>query len=368
MDGVSGSELFLLQFMPELKRRGYSVELLLFFPKTSTKNADFVAQLQSSDIVVHEIYGHRTLSPILIWKVFRLIKKRKVDLFQSNLIHADLLSAVIKFLFVRKLKILSIKHGYHPRYQAKYGFDLRYVKFDVFYWIEKFACIFIDFNIAISTGLTQAFAGTGIVPSHKIRTIPYGLSLTLAKSEVSFNKPDFKYVVILGRLIAMKGHSYLLKSWTTIKKVEPNLHLLIIGDGSIRSKLETFVVKNKLDDVIHFLGHQSNPHPWLENSLFTIVTSTWEGFGFIILESWHHKKPVIAFDVPAMNEIIAHEETGLLVPFSDTNRLTAEILRLIENPKQIALFGENGFQRLTEYYTLNRMSDEICSVIEDLRS
>jgi glycosyltransferase involved in cell wall biosynthesis len=76
------------------------------------------------------------------------------------------------------------------------------------------------------------------------------------------------------------------------------------------------------------------------------------------LESWLHKKPIIAFNGPAMNEVIDHEQNGLLSNLWDTEDLAQKINFLYEHPDLIQKYGEDGFKKLNTYYTLKRMTDE----------
>jgi hypothetical protein len=89
MNGISGSELYMLQIMPELKRRGYDVQMLIIYPTHGDKNQKFIEHLAQHGIRTHEIYGHSSISPLLFYKIGRLIKKEKYDIVQSNLVHAD---------------------------------------------------------------------------------------------------------------------------------------------------------------------------------------------------------------------------------------------------------------------------------------
>ncbi|MBK8953265.1 MAG: glycosyltransferase family 4 protein [Chitinophagaceae bacterium] len=101
-----------------------------------------------------------------------------------------------------------------------------------------------------------------------------------------------------------------------------------------------------------------NPHPLVEQSQFTVVTSTWEGFGLILLESWLHKKAIVTFDAPAMNEVVDDNENGLLVPFKNTDVLAEKISWLYQHPEKAAEMGIKGFEKLHSFYTLKRMTDE----------
>lgn len=368
MNGVSGSELYMLQIMPELKRRGYDIEMLIVYPEPGVNNKRFIEYLAAAGISTHEVYNHFDFSPLLLRKIIRVLDKGKYDIIQANLVHADLWLSVIKLFFRKKLKIISVKHGYYPSYQAKYGYDFRYLKKNIFYWIEKFACRVVDFNITISKGLYNVYVEGGITNNAKIRNIYYGLTLSEPVESSSINVKDEDFALITGRLVSFKGHKYLIEAWKKIKKECKNLKLYIAGEGVCRPELEKLVADAFLGDSIIFLGHVPNPHPIMEKSLFTIVSSTWEGFGLILLESWLHKKPIIAFDVPAMNEVIKDKQNGLLVKFKDTEDLANKIIYLYQHKELQKNYGEKGYVQLHSFYTLKRMTDETEEVYDAIYS
>ncbi|HMT72532.1 MAG TPA: glycosyltransferase [Chitinophagaceae bacterium] len=359
MNGISGSELYMLQIMPELKRRGYEVEMLIIYPTPGDNNGRFISYLAEHGITTHEIYNHHALSPALYFKIRRVLNKGRYDLVQANLIHADIWLSLIKCFGKWKMKLVSGKHGYDTEYQAKYGFDLRYLKRYPYYWVEKLACLFINHNITISKALYTVFTRGGIVSSPKITNIYYGLTLTEPVDQsVQTEVPEGPYVLITGRLLEVKGHRYLVEAWKKVHQSCPELKLYFAGDGLLREELVGLVRAAGLEESIIFLGFVPNPHPLVKQSLFTVVTSTWEGFGLILLESWMHKKPIVAFDAPAMNEVIDDGVNGLLVPFKNTELLAEKIIWMYQHPGETVAMGEKGFEKLHSYYTLKRMTDE----------
>jgi glycosyltransferase involved in cell wall biosynthesis len=367
MNGVSGSELYLLQIMPELKKRGYYVEMLIFYPSNAEKNKRFIQNLSEFGIKTHEIYKHRIFSPILLLKFARILKKGRYDVVQANLVHADFLSAITKLLLFSRFKLLSVKHGYHPRYQDKFGFDLKYIKLDPYYWVEKFSSSVADLNVTISMGLYKIYTKGGIIKKSKVKNIYYGIETTTQHNFESKDIfPKTSYALIIGRLVGMKGHRYLIDAWQKVKHSFPEFKLFIVGGGELHDELKRQIDKYDLSNSIFLLGHNPNPHELIKNCEFTIVTSPWEGFGLVLLESWMHKKPIIAFDVPAMNEVIDDTINGLLVPFPNTNILADKIIYLHDNPDKLIDMGENGFNKLNTYYTLKRMADETECVYNDL--
>ncbi|MBK6937121.1 MAG: glycosyltransferase [Chitinophagaceae bacterium] len=157
MNGISGSELYMLQIMPELKKRGYDVEMLILYPTPGTNNGRYISYLAEHGIPTHQIYNHHALSPFLYFKIIKVLNRGNYDLVQTNLIHADIWLSLIKCFGKWKMKLVSGKHGFDTKYQAKYGFDLRHIRRYSYYWVEKFACKFINYNITISKALYTVF-------------------------------------------------------------------------------------------------------------------------------------------------------------------------------------------------------------------
>ncbi|HOZ68246.1 MAG TPA: glycosyltransferase [Chitinophagaceae bacterium] len=367
MNGISGSELYMLQILPELKRRGYEVEMLIIFPSYGDKNKRYIGYLAEHGIPTHEIYNHGALSPFLFYKFYKLLKKNKYDLVQSNLVHADFLAAMTKFFLFRRMKMLSVKHGYHPAYQVKYGFDFTHLKSDPYYWVERFASNVANFNITISNGLYKVFTDGGIVKKSKIRNIYYGLTLTEPVEQKTVEKmPEGPFALIVGRLVGFKCHNLLIEAWKKVHAEIPELKLCIAGNGDLYEVLDKQIKEAGLEQTVLLLGHVPNPHPLMQASVFTLVTSAWEGFGLILLESWLHKKAIVAFDAPAMNEVIDHGKNGLLARAGNTAELAKQIIYLYQQPGLARQFGEEGFQKLHSYYTLARMTAETEEVYQQI--
>jgi glycosyltransferase involved in cell wall biosynthesis len=220
----------------------------------------------------------------------------------------------------------------------------------------------INRNVTISKGIYDLYVKGKITKPSKIEVVYYGLNLQHIQN-TGFEKTDnTRYAIILGRLVKYKGHEYLISAWQKVKESDPSLKLYIVGNGEYKDTLIKLTTELGLSEQVVFCGYQPNPHKLLHFAEFSLVTSIFEGFGLITLESWHHKRPVIAFDVPALNEIIDNDTNGLLVTLFDTNELAEKITRLFKVPAEGAIMGENGSNKLTNEYSLERMTNQMISI------
>jgi glycosyltransferase involved in cell wall biosynthesis len=362
MDGISGSELYLLQLLPELKKRGHEVEMLIAYKENTGKNEPFVNQLAKPGILTHQLYGQGPLSLKLLFRIKRIVKEGNFDIVQSNLIHADLWMSLVKFFWNRKMKLISVKHGFNEAYAAKYGFNTKKVSRVPSVWVQRLSGLNTNFNIAISKGIYDLYVKGKISKASKTEVVYYGLNLSHIQDQ-GFNKTTAdRYAVILGRLVKYKGHEYVIRAWQKVKQQNPLLKLYIVGGGNYLDALKNLTTELNLEEQVLFLGYQPNPHQLLHFAEFSIVSSVFEGFGLITLESWYHRKPVIAFDVPAFNEIIDEGKNGLLVTPFDLNMLAEKILQLFTGNTATAAMGENGYGKLQKEYSLERMASQTLEV------
>tara|TARA_X000001036_G_C20654006_1_gene796212 strand:+ start:167 stop:1336 length:1170 start_codon:yes stop_codon:yes gene_type:complete len=358
MAGISGSERYLLNILPELKKRGLDVSfLVLQHPSSKKNNTDFIQLLKSESIPVYIINSYLPISLKLLLKTYRLIKKKDYDILHTNLIHADFLGACIKKFFCPSIKLLSTKHGYTEKFQTKHSFDYSKVKPDLFFIISNWAAEYADSIICISKSLEKFYKNTFTVDEKKFSTIPYGFDFNHPAIEQNNNKYNFgnPQLIVTGRLEPVKQHHLLLKILPTLKEKFPTLSVVMVGDGSLSKPLKKLSVELGVDSYVHWVGFQSNVHSYISNSDLMIVPSRSEGFGLVILEAWHHAKPVIGFDVPALCDIVESGKDGILVkPFIKNELLNATIEMLSDNQK-IERYGRSGKIKQKEIYGLNKM-------------
>jgi glycosyltransferase involved in cell wall biosynthesis len=134
--------------------------------------------------------------------------------------------------------------------------------------------------------------------------------------------------------------------------------LLIIGSpvkgkekllNDLKDKIKTFEL-NKNVTIIPF---QNNIWRFYDLIDLAVVPSTIpESFGLVALEAMLSKKAVIASNEGGLSEIISHDETGILFKMNDEKELEAAVFSLIENKELSSFYGEQGYKRALDKFTL----------------
>lgn len=175
-----------------------------------------------------------------------------------------------------------------------------------------------DRLIAASRGAGQTMTEKFGVPTEKIRVIynPVDPEEIRKLSEVPIsepceflNSPKGSVVMAVGRLTLPKGHWHLIRAFRRVREVVPNARLVILGDGELSDYLVDLTKKLGLSDCVFFPGFKTNPFQYLRQADVFVLSSLWEGFGNVILESLAVGVPVISTDVRSgPREILAPEE------------------------------------------------------------
>lgn len=184
-----------------------------------------------------------------------------------------------------------------------------------------------DLIIPLSPGGMEEFLKLAPnTPPRKLFSIPNSILMVDRPSDLSHKE---KRVLFTGRLDnAVKGLDRLLRIWQQIEQEIPDWHLDILGDGDDADWLKTLSRDLQLTRV-SFLGFQVPTSYYQQSSIFC-MTSTFEGFGMVLIEAMQYGCVPMAFDsYPAVRDIILPGRTGLLIPPFDEQEYAEQLKNLI---------------------------------------
>ena len=138
------------------------------------------------------------------------------------------------------------------------------------------------------------------------------------------------YLLCVGRLEKEKAFHYAIKAFAELSSEFPKLRLKIVGKGSLEKKLKQFAKNYKIHDRVDFEGFKKNLVPYYIHAKATILTSLFEGFPNVLIESIFLNTPVVAFDCKSgPSEIIDNGINGYLVKYQDVEELKKKISIII---------------------------------------
>jgi len=174
-------------------------------------------------------------------------------------------------------------------------------------------------------GVVPGVLGVGVDPD-KLLVLPNPIDLDslIKKSECSVDFPENitpgEYFVSVARLTHQKNIHLLLRSFAKARELGCKWPLVIIGDGEDRVNLLALSNELSLDKDVHFLGYQTNPHPFLVKAGAFTMSSREEGFPVSLLEGMALGCPIISLACPTgPTDILHNGKLGKLIPFTEDN-------------------------------------------------
>jgi len=146
-------------------------------------------------------------------------------------------------------------------------------------------------------------------------------------------------VGFVGRLVPVKGISYLAAAIKKLDNEGFSADFLIVGDGPERKRLENLKLSNSR---VHLLGYRRNPVGFIQAADYLVLPSLGEGCPNTILEALACGKPVIASKVGGIPDLVQHEKSGWLVNSRDVEGVAEGIKALASDAKRLRLMGKEA--------------------------
>ena len=187
----------------------------------------------------------------------------------------------------------------------------------VFAAMTRFFYSRADAIVATSQGVADDLTANYGVPRPKIRILhnPVDLDAIVQQAgepiapELTSDKP---VVAAAGRLAGVKNYPLLIGAIAELKPTTP-VHVWILGEGPERGRLEALAQERGVGSLVRLLGFQQNPWRYIARADVFALTSSYEGFGNVLIEAMACGTPVVATRSVGTVEIIEDGVNGLLV-------------------------------------------------------
>lgn len=206
----------------------------------------------------------------------------------------------------------------------------------------------------------------------KCRIIPYGIDTekyhTDNRNILECNDKSSKKILFIGRLVYYKGIDILIDAFEHVKGCE----LFIVGTGKLENELIQKVTGRGMTDKIHFMGSLSDDDikSALNNCDIFVLPSCEksEAFGIVQMEAMVYGKPVINTSLPTgVPYVSKNGETGITVPVNDSRSLAEAIQKLTNDDELRKKYGETGYKRVREHFSMDKMLDEIFELYNEVK-
>ena len=234
-------------------------------------------------------------------------------------------------------------------------------------FLEALSARRADTIVANSEFIAQFCVDLYRIPKAKPVVIPHGIPLPASLPVDRKSNENAVTVLYVGRMEKRKGIDRLLQAIPKVIRDVPCCRFVIAGDDigeapqgmSYHDYFESFAPP-AARKATTFLGHVEErdlSELYTSCDVFT-APSLSESFGLIYLEAMAHAKPVVAFRTGGVPEVVAHNETGILVELDNVSELANALIRLSEDQELRQRMGRHGYKRLQKSFSAQRMIKE----------
>jgi glycosyltransferase involved in cell wall biosynthesis len=312
--GSGGAEGVCVNLANGLTKQGFHVTLLVLHLYNAVRQHELNPSVEL--VVLNKRHARTAL--FSLWRFISRRRPSKMLVFNHQL---AILLVIIRFFFRINFIIIArnITNLSGVRKKEKSFWHKNIVHGLTYFLYKK-----VNTVIAQSHGmksdliLNYGLSNSDVVVIHN--PIAESIALFLQNNKKLYAKRNF--LLCIGRLEKTKAFHYAIDAFAEICRDYPDLRLKFLGDGSLTGQLRQQAERLGIDGRIDFEGYQQDVIPYYIHANLTILTSLYEGFPNVLVESIALGTPVVAFDCqsgPA--EIIQDGINGYLVRYQDTTHL-----------------------------------------------
>jgi len=296
--------------------------------------------------------------------IIRLVRNEHFDLIHAHwLIPQGFIAALGMWIAGKNVPLLCTSHG--GDLFALKGKGLQRLKRRI---MDKSAALTV-----VSKAMKKTVVDMGVAPD-KVEVIPMGVDLKGLFTPDPGVQRKTDELLFVGRLVEVKGLQILLDAMPKVLAKHPGIRLVVAGAGPLESELRASAAKLNMTDRVDFLGmvpQSKLPLLYQQATLAVfpfIVTKSGvqEGFGLVVVEAMGCCCPVIAGDLPAIQDTVVHEENGLIFPSGNAQVLADSILKLLDDPEFRARLAGEGRKSVVQNFDWEIIAGKYSHIYQEL--
>lgn len=321
--------------------QGWKVDLVIL----NLKNAVYHDRISNQvNLIVLDTNHARYAAPALL-KYIRKENPEKIIVFNYEL---PILLVLLRLIFGFKTKIIA--RNINTISQSRKVDKKNWRKDIIQRFVNKLYCR-VDHVINQCDAMEQDLLSIFPELNGKTSVIynPVASHIETYSKKINFESIKKKnYILCVGRLEEQKAFHYAIKAFSYVLDTIPNIRLKIVGQGSLDSSLKQLAFDLNISDRVDFEGFQKDIIPYYLYARATVLTSLYEGFPNVLIESITLGTPVIAFDCPSGPSEIINKDNGLLVKHKNVENLIFNLNILLSQPISI-----HNVKQTSEKYEAN---------------
>lgn len=349
--GVGGAERLVTALADRYVADGHQVMLVRFHGDAELRPCDPRVRLENLDM------RRSPLGVLAAMRRFRrLIRAFRPDVVNSHLVHANLLTRLLR-LVTPMPRLVSSAHNTNEEGRGRM-------------WAYRLTDRLADISTNVSEEAVEAFEKQGAVKPGRMLAIHNGIDTdgfaydpaarARVRSELGLEETT-PLLLAVGRLWEAKDYPNLLRAFARLKMDAASPRLAIVGDGPLRDELEAQADSLGVKGRVWFLGVRHDVPALMSACDLFVLSSAWEGFGLVVAEAMACRRPMVATDCGGVREVVG--DAGFLIPPRDAQALMEAMHQALHLPDQHRQrLGTAARDRVVARYSLDAMAQKYLAV------
>lgn len=322
------------------------------------QNAIFTNRCKESGFITFLMKFGVDFSILNSFRLSRILKEYQIDIV-INHYKKEIKMASIARKILRRPIIIVARAGM-PNVHNNWRYRLLYPRM-------------VNGVITNAVAIKDKYMSYGWIEEQFVRLIRNGVNVNVPTTidreaiENRYNLPKRRPVLgIYGRLVPIKQHNLFLDVAKNILQEYPDAIFLIVGYGPLEEKIRQYSIDLGIEKNVFLLGFQSDLNPLYAFCDIVLLTSSYDGFPNVLMETMAVGKPVVTFDVGGVRELILSERTGVIVPPNDVQTMTRKTLELLKSAEMRENLGREARLSMIENFSIAKMVDGVEDYLKEL--
>lgn len=315
---------------------------------------------------LHKQSGHDIA---LYWRLYKIFRE-----LQPDIIHTRNLSAL-------EAQVPAWLAGVKRRVHGLHGWDISDLQGNNPRYIKLYRLIkpLIGRYIPLSQDLERYLLDKIHVPNSRITRICNGVDTDRFMPADERSKQilpavlrggDIRVIGTVGRLEAVKDQRLLLEAFIELLERAPeykcDVRLVLVGDGSMRSQIETRVNEANIASLVWLTGSRNDVPELLQAFDIFVLPSKAEGISNTLLEAMASALPVVATDVGGNSQLVVDGETGYITPKGDACQLANKLQAYLDDSVLLKQHALAAREHVEKHFSLEHMIEQYERVYDEL--
>ena len=333
--GIVGSELG-----RELANRGHNVHFISSMLPTRLTELNERVHFHEVEMMTYPLFEHQPYDLALATKMATVARAEKLDLLHVHYAIPHSISAILARESIKQKRYVPVITTLHGTDITLVGADRSYLP------ITRYGLQQSDGVTAVSKFLKKAtietfdFDEIEVIPNFICSCHYKRIPESPLRAELAPNGE--KLLVHVSNFRAVKRPVDCVEIFAKVKAKDGNARLIMVGDGPERSACYYRAEKLGVIDDVVFVGKQANISDYLGIADVFLLPSELESFGLAALEAEACEVPVIATRIGGIPEVVSEGETGFLSDVGDTEKMSEDALKLLNDEEMRREFGEKA--------------------------